>query len=287
MTYRSLLVLLDQSSHNATRIDVAVRLAKDLDCHVVGLAATGLIELPASPRAASALAEFAAVAWDGLREEAVHNTQKFRDRCHAAQVKSCETVIDEADKAISLLRHAHCSDLVLLTQPDPDAFDHAQTQEMVEQVVLRSARPVLILPYVQTPAARARHAGVGGHVLVAWDDSPEAARAVADALPLLARARRVTVLSWRERGEREDDDALRARLDALSRWLMWHGVAAEVGIEASSASIADAMLSRAADLDVDLLVMGAYGHSRWSERLLGGATRGLLRSMTVPVLMSH
>ena len=77
------------------------------------------------------------------------------------------------------------------------------------------------------------------------------------------------------------------RLDALQHWLMWQGVSADVRIETTGVDIADAMLSRAADFGADLIVMGAYGHARWAERVLGGATRGLLASMTVPVLMSH
>jgi len=277
MAYRSLLVLLEQDPQDTHRVEAAIRLAKQLDGHLIGLAPTGLLDLPASPGAAAALADYAALAWDMLREQAVQATQRFADRCHAAGLRAFEAVVDEADKADSVLRHAHCSDLVLLTQAHDDAADGGITQELVEQVVLRSARPVLILP----------HAGhverIGSHALVAWDDSPESARAVADALPMLARAEKVTIVAWAERGVQPR----RAQLDGVCRWLLRHGVSAESRIEPVSAGIADAMLSAAADLDADLLVMGAYGHSRWSERLLGGATRGVLRTMTMPVLMSH
>ena len=78
-----------------------------------------------------------------------------------------------------------------------------------------------------------------------------------------------------------------ARLDALLKWLLWQGVAAEARVETTEIDIGNAMLSRAADYQADLIVMGAYGHARWTERVLGGATRGLLDAMTVPVLMSH
>ena len=73
----------------------------------------------------------------------------------------------------------------------------------------------------------------------------------------------------------------------MSKWLLWHGVQAEAGTEVSDLPIAEAMLSRAADSGADLLVMGAYGHPRWAQRVLGGATRGILDAMTLPVLMSH
>ena len=178
------------------------------------------------------------------------------------------------------MRHAHCSDLTVLTQADPTAPGHRLAPNLVEQVVLYSARPTLILPYA------GRFDTLGANVMVAWDDSREAARALSDALPLLRRAKRVQVVSWNEMGD-NDDPALRTRLDALHRWLMWQGVTADVRVETSDIDITNTMLARATDLNTDLIVMGAYGHARWAERVLGGATRGLLASMTVPVLMSH
>lgn len=280
MTYRSLLVHLDHDPHCAARTQVAIGLAKRMGCHLVGVAPTGLIELPAVPEAAVVLGDFAARAWDALRAETERLTDIFRDACHAGGVTSCEAVVDEAAKAESLVRHAHCSDLVILSQADPSTPTFRATQDHVEQVVLHSARPTLVLPYID------RVASLGSQALVAWDDSRESARAVSDALPLLRLAQRVQVVHWNEAGD-ADDPAKRPRLDALSQWLAWQGVSAEVRHETSSSGVADAMLSRAADLGTDLIVMGAYGHARWAERVLGGATRGLLASMTVPVLMSH
>ena len=280
MTYRSLLVLLDADPMCAARTRLATGLARELDCHLVGVAPTGLIDLPAATAAAASLAEYAAVAWDTLRDQAEKAAQRFRDDCRAAGLKSFEAVVDEADKAPSLVRHAHCSDLTVLSQADPSAPGPRVTRDVVEQVVRHSARPTLILPYA------GRFDSVGSNVMVTWDDSREAARAVSDALPLLRRAKHVQVASWNEAGSRPDR-SLQPRLDALHQWLLWQGVSADVGIETTRNNIADAMLSRAADLNADLIVMGAYGHARWAERVLGGATRGLLASMTVPVLMSH
>jgi nucleotide-binding universal stress UspA family protein len=280
MTYRSLLVHLDQDRHCATRTRAAIALAKALDCHLAGVAPTGLIDLPAGLESAATLIDFAGLAWDTLRGQAERNADHFREECRIAGVKSFEAVIDESDKAQSLVRHAHCSDLTVLTQADPSAPDHRVTQDLVEKVVLYSARPTLIVP------CAGHFERIGTRAMVAWDDSREAARAVSDALPLLRQAQQVDVIGWREAGGL-DDKTLRQRLDALQRWLMWQGVSAELRVESSSSGIADAMLSRAADSGADLIVMGAYGHARWAERVLGGATRGLLDSMTVPVLMSH
>lgn len=280
MTYRSLLVLLDQDPLCAARTQVAMRLAKDLDCHLVGVAPTGIVGLLVSPEGATSLAEYATLSWDALRDQAEQATQRFRDACRAIGLKSFEAVIDESDKARSLVHHAHCSDLTVLTQADPTASGHQVAQALVEEVVLYSARPTLILPYA------GRFETLGSNVMVAWDDSREAARALSDALPLLRLAKQVQVVSWNETGA-TDDNKLRPRLDALKQWLMWHGVSADVHVETTDINVANAMLSRAADLSTDLIVMGAYGHTRWTERVLGGVTRGLLTSMTVPVLMSH
>jgi len=280
MTYRSLLVLLDHASGCTARTECAMRLAKRLDCHLVGLAPTDLIDLPIAPKAAASLAEYAALVWDALRDQAERAADVFRDACHAAQVKSHEAIIDEANKTDSLVRHARCSDLTILTQADPSAPNHAVSKDLVESVILHSARPTLVLPYA------GRFDTIGSRVMVAWNDSREAARALSDALPLLQRASRVELVTWLEAGS-SDDKARRAQLDALQRWLMWHGVAADVRIETLGTGIGEAMLSHAADSNADLIVMGAYGHARWAERVLGGATRGLLESMTVPVLMSH
>jgi nucleotide-binding universal stress UspA family protein len=275
-----ILVLLDHTSSCAARTAYAMRLAKDLDCHLVGLAPTDLIDLPSAPQAAASLNEYAALVWDALRDHAERAADAFRDACHAATVKSFEAVIDEANKVESLVRHARCSDLTVLTQADPSSPNFYAAKDLVESVVLHSARPTLVLPYAD------RFESVGTRVLVAWNDSREAARAVSDALPMLQRASQVEVASWSEDSTTEDK-TLRPQLDALHKWLMWHGVSAQMRVEPVGADIADAMLSHAADTNADLIVMGAYGHSRWAERLLGGATRGLLASMTVPVLMSH
>ena len=127
---------------------------------------------------------------------------------------------------------------------------------------------------------------VGSNVMVAFNDSREAARGLSDALPLLLLTEHLQVVSWSEAGA-SCDKALRSRLDALSQWLMRQGVSADLRVEMTDIDIADAMLFQAADLNTDLIVMGACGHARWIERVLGGATRGLLATMTVPVLMSH
>jgi nucleotide-binding universal stress UspA family protein len=225
----------------------------------------------------ASVSQLSELAWEAMRDLAQQAAKTFETACRDAGMKSFEAVVDEADTSASIVRHAHCSDLCVLSQADPSAPGHAAAEAVVEQVVLQCARQTLLIPHV------GHFETIGREALVAWDDSREAARAVADALPLLRRARKVQVVCWRE-GE---GGAGPEQLEALHRWLMWQGVAAEVRSEVSDIPIADALLSRAADLGSDLIVMGAYGHARWTEFVLGGATRGLLASMTAPVLMSH
>lgn len=280
MSFKSLLVLLDDELPCIPRTQVAIRLARQFDCHLVGLAPTGLLDLPAVPGSAAAISEFASTAWDALRVQAEHAADRFRHDCQTAGLPSYETVVDEADTALSLLRHAHCNDLTLLTQADPDAPRYRAASELVETVVLHSARPTLILPRA------GRFERLGTRALIAWDDSREAARAVADALPLLRAATDVRLATWPE-ADGVDRHLLQSRQEAACDWLARHGIAAQAQMEPAGSSIADALLACATASQSDLIVMGAYGHARWAERLLGGATRGLLRTMTVPVLMSH
>ena len=111
MTYRSLLVLLDQDPLGPVRIASAVKLAKTLDCHLVGVAPTSLVDLPASPEAAASLGELATRVWETLRVQAQEAAERFDAACRGAGLASFESVVDEEDKAASLVRHAHCSDL--------------------------------------------------------------------------------------------------------------------------------------------------------------------------------
>jgi nucleotide-binding universal stress UspA family protein len=279
MTYRSLLVHLDLNPLCTARTNAAIRLARRLDAHLTGVAPTGALDLPLAVGVGAALGQYATLAWDTLRDQAAQAAQAFRELCRSAGLSSFEAIVDADDHAASIVRHAHCSDLTILTQVDPQAPGHRAARAAVEDVVLHGARPTLVLPY-------AGHVErIGQTVLVGWDGSRESARAVSDALPLLRGAAHVDVVAWQEGASAEPPQ--RAHLEALHRWLRRHGVPAEVRAEATAIAVGEAMLSRAADMGADLIVMGAYGHARWTERVLGGATRGLLASMTVPVLMSH
>ena len=181
----------------------------------------------------------------------------------------------EPERALAL--SAWAADLVILAQPDPDRSVKTSTpRHLVESVVIDSGCPALVVPYIGAPAT------TGDTVLVAWKDTRESAQAVKAAIPFLKRARQVILATWPE------GDQPSAAAPDVATYLRRHGiVVTERPCGAASGSIGEAMLSLAADCSADLLVMGCYGHSRARERVLGGATRSILDSMTLPVLMAH
>jgi nucleotide-binding universal stress UspA family protein len=145
-------------------------------------------------------------------------------------------------------------------------------------VLFNSGRPVLIVPYIQKAGFSVKR------VLICWDGSRASARAVADSLPLIARADNVQVLTV-VTGKFDENDVAGADIaEHLARYKLRVELAR---LPAPDIDVPSAILSHAADVDADLIVMGAYGHSRLRDFVLGGATRGMLQSMTVPTLMSH
>jgi nucleotide-binding universal stress UspA family protein len=170
------------------------------------------------------------------------------------------------------------ADLVIFGQAAPDY--RLPTGFRPEDIIVGGGRPVLVVPYA------GEFAVIGRRVLIAWDGTREASRALHDALPLIAKAEAVTVMTVHAR--EADLDKSRPSLHRVVRHLERHGIAArtEEAVR-GDVPVADLLLSRAADLDVDLMVTGAYHHSQFREALLGGVSRDLLDHMTVPVLMAH
>jgi nucleotide-binding universal stress UspA family protein len=170
---------------------------------------------------------------------------------------------------------ARLYDLTIVLQPEPDrdTFDNTMPQE----ILFQSGGPVLFIPYTHKGPFEPRRIGI------AWDGSRLAARALRDAAPFLARAQAITIISVNEAQASADASAA-----ALTAHLARHGLTARIErMTADHADIQATILSIAADTGLDLIIMGGYGHSRFQERLLGGVTRDMLQSMTVPTLMSH
>jgi nucleotide-binding universal stress UspA family protein len=281
MRYKDLVVVLDSAADARGRIGLAAALAEAFSAHLVGLYPIPSAELPRS----AGYADLAALEpiYREWRARAVEQAETVREAFeHLTKLRGVSSewraVTDgsEADPAL----HARYADLTILGQRDPDNDEMAMIRPHPERVTLSSGRPILVVPYA------GHFEQVGRRVLVAWNASREAARAVADAMPLLANAEAVTVMAVDPQSGPDGHGDLPGADIALH--LARHGVAAQIERTVSAeVPIGEVLLSRAADLGADLLVMGAYGHSRVHELLLGGATRSILASMTIPVLMSH
>jgi len=281
MSYKDLLVVLDSNAASRRRIDLAAALAERFAAHLVGLYPLPVAEAPRH------LGYYDPALLDPFFYEVRQRAQEAADKEreafeHAASLRGLSAewrALDEGPDSDPAL-HARYVDLAILGQLDPDRGDLELIRPRPEQVTLASGRPVLIVPYA------GHYETVGQRVLIGWNASREATRAVNDAMPLLAAADVVTVLTI---DAREGPDAHGELPGAdISLHLARHGVKAEIERTVSAGIPAgEVLLSRAADLGADLLVIGAYGHSRVRELLLGGATRSILQSMTLPVLMSH
>jgi nucleotide-binding universal stress UspA family protein len=279
MTFKNILVHLDDSRRCHLRLGVATQLAVDFGAELVGLYVVPTREL--APSVAALLP--ADVVARRLQEtgDAQNKAEAlFKKAAKTVGLKAVEWRAPAGSSVNVAVTHARCTDLVVLGQRDPGDADFAFLEELNEAVVLSAGRPALCVPYAAVPAA------IGQHVLVAWDGGREASRAVGDAMPLLVKASQITVMSVHSGGNnRLPDEAATARLAA---YLRSHGVEAKIDHSTiDDIGIGEWLLSRAADLSADLIVMGAYAHTRLRELVLGGVTRTMLSAMTAPVLMSH
>lgn len=277
MSYKSLLVHLDDGPRCAQRLALALELARRHDAHLSGVYTVSRPEL-----SSLSTTEGLESVWDaverGLRQRCEASQRSFEADAARAGLRSSLWRSAEGTAEDVLAQYARYADLLVLGQPDPTNNPLHRRLDFPAAVAMRSARPVLVLPFA--PAV----AEVGREVLVAWNGSREATRAVADALPLLQRAAHVTVMTV---NARDSVARVMAPDTELAQFLGRHGVNARAThCEVPDVEVGPWFLSRAADMGVDLLVMGAYGHSRLRELVLGGVTLSLSREMTVPVLMS-
>lgn len=272
-----LLVHLDASAGAAQRLDVARAIAQSHGAAVTALYAVtpALLVVPFAPEAGASVATT-------LREI----DDERRDSARAALERSLATPgvhaawaeVQDYPIVPAFTRQALFADLLVLGQHDPSSASVGVPFDFPETVMAASGKPALVLPYQGVPPV------VGETVVIAWKATREAARAVSAAVPVLQRARRVHVLAWSV----EDEPIAGARLD-LDGYLKLRGITPVWHLEPGGEpqALGDLLLSRSFDFAADLLVMGCYGHSRAREWVLGGTSRTVLRTMTLPVLMAH
>ena len=285
MPYQTILVHIDDSAHNGERLACAAALAQRHGAHLIVVAASGVSRALFSSMPPEADDPTLALHLGFVRAQASAALAGFEQQCLALPLPSFEArlIDDEAGAGISL--HGRAADLIVLSH----THDDAARADIAPHVVLHAGRPVLLLPH----AAHASLAGaqLGRRVLVSWDGSREAALALRLALPFLKTAEQIEIAVFAT----SDEVAIEARAADPLAYLARHGISAHTTLQSEAQlrtrqrriDVGEALLSLAADKGADLLVMGAYGHSRVRETLLGGVTRTMFESMTIPVLMAH
>ncbi len=276
-TLTQLLVHLDASPQAEHRLDAACRIGQSHTAAVTSLYAVtpSFLALPFAPEVGPSMAAALREMDDELRTRA----RATFDRVLAKPgMQAAWAEVGEFPIMDVFAQQALYVDLLVLGQHDPASTSATGVPvDFAEFVMVTSGKPALILPYIGLPST------IGDAALLAWKPTREAARAVTAALPMLQRARRVHVLSWSVAEEAVSGQ----RLD-LDGYLKLHGIHATWHRETGEPELlGELLLSHAFDLEADLLVMGCYGHSRAREWVLGGTSRTVLRSMTLPVLMAH
>lgn len=276
MAYPTILVHVDDSAPCAERVRLAGALALRGGSHLIGAAATGVSRFLYHSMPPEKDDATLALHLDMLREQSRTALAAFSAHCDAARVASFEARVIDDDAGAGINLHGRAADLIVIGQG-----------ELATHVISGSGRPVLVVPAAPVPPQ------VGRRILLSWDGGREAARALQLALPLLRQADEVAIAVCEVAA---DEHTVADALAADPRpWLLRHGVTASLAVHAVDHQrrmnrrheVGERLLALAAGMQADLLVMGAYGHSRFRESLLGGVTRTVLEVMTLPVLMAH
>jgi len=280
MSYKTILVSLNEVGRLTELVDAAVMLARETGAHV-----SGLYVVPAVQVYPSVGFEAAPQVFEGNRsffkENAARVKQAFEEAMRREGLSHDFHQIDARTPVIAdeVVAAGRVADLVIVSATNPEEITGVE-RDFVEQVVMALGRPVIVLP------CKGKAAIALNEVVIGWDGGREAARAAFDALPLLKQASKVRVVCI----DPQKDPSLRGSVagadlaEALSR----HGVKAEAqGYPTDGQDEGQALMRCAEDSGAGLIVMGAYGHSRLAEFIFGGATRFVLNRLVCPVLMSH
>jgi len=278
--YRVIVVHVDGSARQASRLRAAALLAVKYGAHLVGSAATGISWMDYSLLTGSMAAPVIGDDFQALREAAAAHLESFELAASRLGVASVDARLVEDDPRYALLLQSRYADLVVLSQDAPDqAGLPLRVRGLPEHVALRGARPVLVVPgtYQGEP--------IPGTAVVGWDGGTQALRAIAAALPLLEHAAAVKLAVINPdalsdlHGEQPGAD--------MALYLARHGLQVEVVVERTRATTAATLCSLARSCGAGLMVAGAFGHSRYREWMLGGTTRELLERAPLPMLIAH
>lgn len=274
MSYKDILVFLDDGSSNADRINAAFELAKTHGANLTGVALASMKPVHAKVDDEQAIARMA----DKLSQQLIENFTQA-----AAVINlNVSSIIISGDAANSALKMAHYSrnyDLIILTQPNPARDNYSRLKEFAQQVLIHSGRPILFVPYIgvnKFPFEKA---------LIAWDGTPAASRSVHDAIPLLAKTQKTIILVVASKKQKHSKKEV--LVEGLETHLANHQVNAQIQwVNPGDNNVATVILNQITDNDINLLVLGGHGTPSLKQKIFGGVTTTLLSSMIVPVLMS-
>jgi nucleotide-binding universal stress UspA family protein len=276
MGFKTILVHVDTGRSAPARLKLSSDLAARFDAHVAGLYVRRPFQAPAFTDAGPAMDSLYRTYENAVKADEALATAAFRDSIGSTSLSSEWRVADGLAEVI-VAAYARYADLVIVGQAEPDAAATTTPSDLAETVGIAGECPVLIVPHIGVAKPP------GKTVMLCWNGSREAARAATGALPILKAADKTIILLVDPKSDGDEQPGA-----GVARWLARHGVKAVVQRDtAVDSDLGGVILSRAADHDADLIVMGLYGHSRMREWVLGGASRTLLASMTVPLLVAH
>ncbi|PWQ93216.1 universal stress protein [Leucothrix arctica] len=277
MAIKDIQVHADNDTACNKRVDLAANLAEKVGAHLTGVYVSKSFPMPSYdmfPVTADVIE-----AYDDILTNKIANAESIFYKAVGQDNATVSWKAIRGSFAYELANGARYSDLLVIGQPDSDDLE-SLNNGLADEVILASGRPCLVIPYTYTTV------NFGESPLVAWDGSREASRAIHDALPLLQLAGKATILIIEP--EKSDTNFSDLPGAMISEHLARHDIEVTVEISRGSEnSTGDEILAFTQSHEHDLIVMGAYGHSRWREIVLGGATHSIIKNMTVPVFMSH
>jgi nucleotide-binding universal stress UspA family protein len=277
MALKDILVHIDRTPHCEKRVKIALKIASRQGKELTGLFAQG-----------NAYLESRTSGLDKRRKQHEKTSEKLRAQFQLLADEAGVELLwetapfDRSEETVTdhLVFYAQHSDLVIVGQHDEEVHDGSIPKDLAERLVLETGRPVLIIPYAGTFKT------LGKRVVIAWNTARESVRALNDAIPLMQDAKKVKVIAINPRGKGKRHGKVPST--DIVRHLARHGIEAQADhFSTEGVDEGNLLLNCVSDERSDLLVMGAYGHYRFRELILGDATKEILEHMTTPVLMSH
>lgn len=275
MSIKTILVHLADDEHHRPRLEVAADLARKYKAHLVALFITSPVGMPAQITGRGAAAGYLSAAVETARESAKALKEECESYCAKHSI-SYDWVVEDGDHLDLLTYHAHVADLAVVSQSERQSLEDRFRLHLAEALTMATGCPVLVLPQKE------KIGPFGKRILVAWKGYREAVRAVRGSLDFMKSAEQVTVLAVGQ------TPGATASEDEAVAYLKRHGIEAEPrSVPIEHENVGETLLQEAGELGCDLLIMGAFGHSRIREIILGSVTRHVFEATTIPVIMAH